>query len=56
MAKIKDDAELHPEKRDIMVGFKMTETEKADLEAYCFNRDIKMSVFLRHAVKTAMKK
>ena len=48
--------DLYPEACDKLVGFKMTESEKKELEDYCANKKpkVKVSVFLRHVVRKAM--
>ena len=54
MAKDKD---LYPEKRVKTVGFKVTRSEKIEIEEYCAKKGIdKISVFMRYAVNEAMKK
>jgi len=47
---------LHPEKRDKIVGFKMTQTEKDELETYCKKEKVDVSKFVRHCVKKGMVK
>ena len=51
------DNELNPELKDQLIGYKVTKTEKAEVEAFCKRKEIKdVSKFIRHSVKTAMAK
>ena len=47
--------ELHPEKRDIVVSFKVTETERQKLDAYCASIKVDSSKVIRHAIKSIIK-
>ncbi len=42
--------ELHPEKRDNVVAFKMTNTEKENLEAHCKKLDVDVSKYIRFVI------
>jgi len=49
--------DLYPENRDKTVGFKVTPTEKAEIEKFCADAGVdNVSRFIRHAVNKAMGK
>jgi len=54
MAKSDD---INPELRDRLVGYKVTQTEKDEIETFCKDNNIKdVSKFIRHSVLVAMGK
>jgi len=51
------DNDLNPELKDQLVGYKVTKTEKAEIEAYCKRAKIKdVSKMVRKAVNVFMDK
>ncbi len=48
---------LHPQKRDINVGFRVTKDEKTEIKNFCEDAGIdSISRFIRHAVDVYMEK
>jgi len=46
---------INPELRDKLIGYKVTQTEKDEIEAYCRANKIKdVSKFIRYSVNVAM--
>lgn len=46
--------ELYKELRNQLVAFKVTDSEKLELEKYCKDKGFSVSRFVRHAVKVQM--